>query len=180
VFPPFTAIPSGVVYLVKRTDAVALGGFSEDYPVASGEDIDLLFTFWTNDCEVVLDERVLVEHESAVTVAAKLGDRDELYRTNRLIFAEKWSKADPRIIPQLGSCSPTTFAANLEKARIAGTWMGQWFRTLDRALTAEARIRRMDAGRPPQGSPAPATVIGLKRRVPARIRRLVARLTNRS
>jgi len=142
-FTPFTAIPSGVVYLVDRADASELGGFSELFPVASAEDIDLLFTYWANDRSVVLDERVLVEHESSVTVAAKLPDRDERYRTNRLLFTARWAKADPDDIPRLESCPPETFAANLEKARIAGTWMDHWFRTIDRALAAEARIAKL-------------------------------------
>ncbi len=140
-FPPFRAIPSGVVYLAKREVMEELGGWNERYPVASGEDLDLLFTFWSNGLAVVLDERVLVQHVSAATIAAKLTNRSAVYRANRLVFAHRWSAADPEDIPRRSACSPERFAANLEQARIAGTWMLKWFEAMD-----EAAVARKQAG----------------------------------
>lgn len=175
-FDPFTAIPSGVVYVVGRAEATELGGFSERYPVASAEDLDLLFTYWANDRSVVLDERVLVEHESAVTVAAKLPDRDELYRTNRLLFSARWAAAGPDEIPRLQSCPPETFAANLEKARIAGTWMDHWFHTLDRALATEARLARLHTDQAASPKRRRRWSTRLKQVLPPRLRRTLENL----
>ncbi|MDJ0923770.1 MAG: glycosyltransferase [Acidimicrobiia bacterium] len=136
-FPPFTAIPSGVVYLMERNTIVELGGWNEGYGIASAEDLDLLFTVWSNGLSVVLDERVLVSHASAVT-AATLRGRHSLYQANRLAFAKRWAAADPLSITQLSSCPDDRFAANLEKARIAGTWMKQWFEAKDQAAALAA------------------------------------------
>jgi GT2 family glycosyltransferase len=143
VFAPFTAIPSGVVYLASRQTMLNVGGWNEQYGIASAEDLDLLFTFWVNDRSVVLDERVLVHHESAVSASA-LPNRNALYKANRLAFAARWAEADPATVPRLASCSEQHFAANLEKARIAGTWMHQWFRTKD---LADDRAREARAAR---------------------------------
>lgn len=144
VFAPFTAIPSGVVYMVKRQDAEYLGGFSEIYPIASSEDLDLLFTFWTNGRSVVLDERVLVDHESAAS-ANRLPDRAKRYSTNRLLFADRWANATAETVPRLADCAQEEFEMNLEKARIAATWMKQWFLAMDRADDTQRRLNRIKA-----------------------------------
>lgn len=88
---PFSEPPSGVVYAM-RTDLVRrLGGWSIDYEIASGEDWDLCFTVWSEGFEIYLDTRVLVEHVSKGTAAAKLGDWRALWRRNRNRFLEKWN-----------------------------------------------------------------------------------------
>jgi GT2 family glycosyltransferase len=141
VFQPFRAIPSGVVYMAERRTIVDLGGWSEQYGIASAEDLDLLFTYWANGRTIALDERVLVHHESAVT-ASTLPNRNALYKANRLAFAERWAEADASAIPRLPACSDQEFAANLDKARVAATWMQQWFRTKD---LADDRTRALRA-----------------------------------
>jgi GT2 family glycosyltransferase len=150
VFPPFAAIPSGVVYVVARHTILDLGGWNEQYGTASAEDLDLLFTYWANGRSVVLDERVLVHHESAVT-ASTLPNRNALYKANRLAFAARWAEADTATIPRLTSCPDDEFAANLAQARIAGTWMQQWFRAKD---LADERAR---AARTAEANPAANT-----------------------
>ncbi len=175
-FPPFRAIPSGVVYLARRDVMEELGGWNERYPVASGEDLDLLFTFWSNGLAVVLDERVLVEHVSAATIAAKLPNRSAVYRANRLLFARRWSVADPADIPRLAACPPDRFAANLEQARIAGTWMRKWFEAMDAAAEAQRPARQAPAP-PPPPAPKPARRCRLAERCP--LRRAVSRLRAR-
>lgn len=153
-FPPFRAIPSGVIYLADRQTMLDIGGWNERYGIASAEDLDLLFTFWVNGLSVILDERVLVHHESAVT-ASSLPNRNALYKANRLAFAARWASADPKDIPQLGTCSEDEFALNLEKARIAGTWMQHWFRTKDLAddRARAARQAQKDLAAAPRQQP---------------------------
>ena len=143
-FPPFRAIPSGVVYLAARSTILDLGGWNERYGTASAEDLDLLFTVWANGLCVALDERVLVHHESAVT-ASTLPNRNALYKSNRLAFADRWADSDPAGIPRLASCSDEDFAANLEKSRVAGTCMQQWFRTKDLADERARAVRAAEA-----------------------------------
>jgi len=165
-----------VVYLARRDVMEELGGWNERYPVASGEDLDLLFTFWSNGLAVVLDERVLVEHVSAATIAAKLPNRSAVYRANRLLFARRWSVADPADIPRLAACPPDRFAANLEQARIAGTWMRKWFEAMDAAAEAQRTARQAPAP-PPPPAPKPARRCRLAERCP--LRRAVSRLRAR-
>ena len=135
VFDPFTAIPSGVVYLMNRSTMGELGGWNERYGVASSEDLDLLFTVWSNGLSVILDERVFVTHASAVT-AATLPGRHSIYTANRLQFAERWARARSNDVPRVAACPPAEFESNLEKARIAGTWMLRWFEAKDELAAA--------------------------------------------
>jgi GT2 family glycosyltransferase len=156
VFEPFTAIPSGVVYLMNRAIAADLGGWNEQYGVASSEDLDLLFTVWSNGLSVILDERVFLTHASAVT-AAKLPGRHSIYTANRLQFAKRWAEAGTDDVPRIAACPPAEFASNLEKARIAGTWMLRWFETKDelaaaislpdRPVTQATRVQSEQAGK---------------------------------
>ena len=141
VFDPFTAIPSGVVYLMDRTIATDLGGWNEQYGVASSEDLDLLFTVWSNGLSVILDERVFVTHASAVT-AAKLPGRHSIYTANRLAFAKRWARAGADDVPRIAACPPGDFDSNLQKARIAGTWMIRWFEAKDELAAALAHPER--------------------------------------
>ncbi|MCP4307368.1 MAG: glycosyltransferase [bacterium] len=168
-FEPFAAIPSGVVYMVHRDTMVELGGWSDQYGIASAEDLDLLFSFWVNNRTVVLDERVLVKHESAVT-AATLDNRRELYRRNRLAFATRWAKADPGAVPRLASCSDELFATNLTKARIAGTWMHKWFSAMDLADERAQSARKAEARLAPP-APAQAAQPSLLHRIARKLRR---------
>ncbi len=138
---PFGELPSGVVYLLRTSVVRALGGWNEAYPVASAEDLDLCFTVWANDLEVVLDTRVLVEHVGQATVRPRLPERKELYRANLERFLDRWTSDDPAV-PRLASCPEEVFIRNLGRARTAAVWI--------RRLIHE---RRAAADAPP---PAPA------------------------
>ena len=174
VFPPFSAIPSGVIYMMQRDTIIELGGWNVSYGVASAEDLDLLFTVWANGLSVVLDERVLVRHESAAS-ALKLPDRDALYARNRLAFAARWSNADPQQTPRLSTCDQKSFAANLERARIAATWMEKWFQAMD-ATAREARARRVIETKAATRRPvSPAS--RLSKRLVRKMKRVRARIT---
>jgi GT2 family glycosyltransferase len=168
-FEPFAAIPSGVVYLAPRAAMIELGGWSDQYGIASAEDLDLLFSFWVNNRSVVLDERVLVEHKSAAT-ASTLENRRELYSQNRLAFAARWAEADPTVTPRLASCSDESFVANLAKARIAGTWMQKWFSAMDTAAAHAQASRKAQARVATATPPAPAPP-GVLQRILTKLRR---------
>ena len=163
VFPPFTAIPSGVVYLTETSTVRSLGGWNEQYGVASAEDLDLLFTYWANGLQVALDERVLVEHESAVTVS-NLPGKHAMYVANRSAFAARWAGAEPADIMRLPTCDPADFSANLEKARIAGIWMEQWFRAKDETAAAIAKAEATSGAASSEPDPDPSFVSRMLRR----------------
>ncbi len=127
VVPPFREIPSGVVYLLRRAYALEIGGWSEEYPVASSEDLDLLFTVWSTGREVVLDERVLVDHVGSATVAEKLTNRHELWRDNRHAFTAKWMAMTSAAIPRPAGTDEALVAARAREAATAATWMERTF-----------------------------------------------------
>jgi GT2 family glycosyltransferase len=90
--PPFNKeVPSGVAILAKL-DVLRekLGGFSEDYEIAGGEDLDLCFKTWAADYNIYIDQRVLIKHKSKGTAGKKLPNWKELYTKNGKIFEEKW------------------------------------------------------------------------------------------
>lgn len=130
---PFGEFPSGVVYLLRTATARALGGWNETYPRASAEDLDLCFTVWANDLDVILDTRVLVDHVSQASVR-RLPDRRELYRENLRRFLDRWATADPPP-PRLESCPPETFSRNLERAKTAVRWIERMLQARERATS---------------------------------------------
>lgn len=128
--PPFTEIPSGVAYAMPVDLCRALGGWSEEYELASSEDLDMLFTVWVNDRRIVLDERVLIRHASAAT-ARRLPNRTRLWRRNRARFVAKWKRPRTDAIPRLPDVPAAQFSEALERASVAATWMERWFEAKD-------------------------------------------------
>lgn len=125
---PFSAPPAAVLYLMRTADVRALGGWGEEYAVASGEDVDLCFKAWVNDRDVVFDERVLVEHVGHAT-ASRLPDAEALWAANRRRFLEIWT--GPHDPPRLPDCPPDRFARNRETARAVAGWMDRYFTARD-------------------------------------------------
>lgn len=129
---PFGDLPSGVVYVMRTEVIRQLGGWNETYPIATGEDLDLCFTVWANGLDFVLDERVLVQHESEATRSDKLADRPNLWRENLELFLDKWTNPDPDV-PRLPDCPPAEFARNLAHARGAAIWLRRYVDVRDEA-----------------------------------------------
>ncbi len=153
VVQPFRDIPSGVVYVLPRSLALAIGGWSEEYPVASSEDLDLLFTVWSVGREVVLDERVLVEHVGSATVREQLPEWWKLWRENRRIFTKKWMHVDPAVFPVPDGSDAARVRQRLEMAATAATWMDRVFDARDE----KDALRRQLAGLQKSArTPAPA------------------------
>lgn len=146
---PFSAPPAAVVYLMRAEVVDALGGWGEEYEIASGEDVDLAFKVWANGLDIIYDERVLVDHVGKGT-ASRLDDWVGLWARNRQRFLDKWR--DPASdVPRLERCAPQDFERNRQIASAAAEWMDRYFRARDRAEAAYtgrlgARVRtRIDA-----------------------------------
>lgn len=160
VLPPFSAPPSAVIYVMPTALARELGGWAEEYAIASGEDLDLAFQVWVNDLDIVFDERVLVAHIGK-GAASRLDDWRALWAQNRQRFLDKWSGHEA--VVQLDRCDPERFARNRATARAAAEWMARFF--------AERDARAM--ARPPAAAVAAAAAVAPVRR---RLARVVPRL----
>ncbi|MFL6241782.1 MAG: glycosyltransferase [Acidimicrobiia bacterium] len=142
VLPPFSAPPGAVVY-VMNTDLVRhLGAWDDAYELASGEDIDLAFTVWVNDLDIVYDHRVLVAHVGKGS-ASRLDDWRTLWARNRQRFFDKWRGGGA--VHRLETCEPERFVRNRATARAVAGWMERYFAERDR-LTRTRRWRRSVRG----------------------------------
>jgi GT2 family glycosyltransferase len=83
--------PSGIV-IFSRTEVLRdkLKGFSEEYEIAGGEDLDLCFKAWAAGYNIYIDDRVLIKHKWKGTSSKKLPNWKELYTKNGQRFEEKW------------------------------------------------------------------------------------------
>jgi GT2 family glycosyltransferase len=140
VLPPFSAPPGAVVYVMRADLVRELGTWDEEYEVASGEDLDLAFTVWVNDLDIVYDQRVLVDHVGKGS-ASRLQDWPSLWNRNRRRFFEKW-KSDG-VVPRLETCDETRYERNRATARAVAGWMERYFAARDRAGTPATRWRRV-------------------------------------
>ena len=136
VVAPFSAPPSGVVYLMSSEIVRKLGAWGEEYEIASGEDLDLCFKVWVNDLDVVCDTRVLVDHEGKGT-ASRLDDWQGLWARNRQRFLDKW-RGDSDV-PRLDSCDPARFDRNRATARAVAEWMDRFFTARDQRVGQRSR-----------------------------------------
>jgi glycosyltransferase involved in cell wall biosynthesis len=141
--PPFSAPPGAVVYVMNADLMRQLGTWNEEYELASGEDIDLAFTVWVNDLDIVYDERVLVDHIGKGS-ASRLDDWREIWARNRQRFFEKWMGDGP--VPRLDTCGPERHARNRATARSVAEWMERYFTLRDQPASAARRLRRAVRG----------------------------------
>lgn len=139
---PFGEFPSGVVYVMRRNVAIALGGWNEEYPVASAEDLDLCFTVWANGLDIVLDTRTLIDHVSQATVG-QLPNQGKLYAANLDQFLSRWGDSDNRI-PSLPQVTPDELARNLSSARVAVRWIERMVIARRDAASARREIARLE------------------------------------
>ncbi len=114
----FAEIPSAVVVVLRTAALRALGGWNEIYHPASAEDSDLAYTLWVNDLEVVLDERVLVEHLSKGTARIKFPRWRQMWHENGLLFLSRWASGEypPARLP---TCPEDVWSRNLTTASAA-------------------------------------------------------------
>lgn len=162
VLQPFEAPPSGVAYVLRTDDCRELGAWPEEYAVASGEDVDLCFTLWTNDLDIVYDTRVLVDHVGHAT-SDTLDGRVDLWARNRQHFLHKWGDASVEV-PRLSRSDPERFQRNRATAAAVAEWMRRYFNQRD-LRQAESR-RRAERG-------VPGTAAAIVRPAWRLVRRLV-------
>jgi hypothetical protein len=143
VVPPFRYLPSGVVYVMELARTIELGGWDERYLIASREDLDLLFTVWTSGLDVVLDERVLVEHASNVTATAQLDEREAIWRANGQRFVDKWSTIAPRNDSLMDDDKSIRNRELLDQAKTAAVWLDRVFTTEDRVEEWKTQVRAL-------------------------------------
>lgn len=152
---PFGEFPSGVVYAMRRDVALDLGGWNEDYPVASAEDLDLCFTVWANGLDILLDTRTLVEHVSQASVK-KLAHRGQLYADNLDRFLARW-ESEINKVPQLPGTSEDEIERNLGRARTAVRWISRMVEARREAGAARNELdslqARLQQGPEPGSSP---------------------------
>lgn len=141
VLDPFSALPSGVAFLMRTDVARTLHGWPEHYDVAMGEDLDLCFTVWSNALDVLLDTRVLVHHELHATLDDKLDGAGGLFRANLGRFLDRWTTTDGSDVPRLPGLDDAAFAAEVAHARAAAAWL-QRLDTARRVHRAELRDLR--------------------------------------
>ncbi|MEX2555851.1 MAG: glycosyltransferase [Actinomycetota bacterium] len=142
VLGPFEPVPAAVVYLMEASVARELGGFGEEYRIASGEDVDLAFKVWVNDLDIVFDERVLVQHVGKGTAAVKLPDWRRQWAANADVFLTKWTDPDSTP-PRLDSCSEKRFVRNVATARSVAAWMRDYYRIRERSFPGKPAVRAL-------------------------------------
>lgn len=147
VIPPFEAPPSAVVYVMHTATTRELGGWGEEYTVASAEDVDLCFKVWVNGLDILFDERVLVEHVGKGTASIKLPDYDAVWADHRAILLDKWTALEINV-PRISSCTEEEFDRNLAIARSVAGWMSQYFRMRDRVPNVAFRQLVLRYARP--------------------------------
>jgi GT2 family glycosyltransferase len=160
VLAPFSAPPAAVVYVMSTKTARAIGGFDERYEIASAEDVDLGFTVWVNDLDIVFDERVLVQHVGHAS-GAQLENSADIWARNRHQFLDRW--VGPEDPPFLGTCDRERFLRNRATARSVARWMQQYFTIRDGRRQQTSTTRHQARPR------------SLVRRAVSKVRRLVSR-----
>lgn len=145
---PFGEFPSGVVYVMRRDLIESLGGWNESYRQASAEDLDLAFTIWAHGLDVLLDTRVLVEHESQASVR-HLDMRRSIYRRNLKQFLDVWGDPTSHQL-LLDTVDQNTFARNLECAQTAVIWIRRMLEARDEASDLRKRLSELSSEKNPK------------------------------
>jgi len=91
ILKKFSHYPSGVAFFSKKEfiDSI-INGWCEDYYIASGEDADYCYQVWSNNFDIVIDERVLIKHEGKITTKSKIPKWKKLWKKNGKQFRRKW------------------------------------------------------------------------------------------
>lgn len=94
ILTPFKQIIWGVCMLFNKNSVKEIGGFSEEYEMAGGEDLDTCFKIYEHGLNIVVDHRVFIYHEWGATGKRIYGEkeREQLYNRNLERFKKKWSK----------------------------------------------------------------------------------------
>lgn len=91
---PFKQFVWGAFMLFSRASLARVNGFSEEFEIASGEDLDICFKLFEAGFDIYVDHRVFIYHEWGSTGRRILGAerRRELYEANYVKFKLKWNR----------------------------------------------------------------------------------------
>jgi GT2 family glycosyltransferase len=91
---PFEQFVWGAFMLFAREALTKVGGFSEEYPTAGSEDLDMCFRLFEGGFDIYVDHRVFVYHEWGSTGVRLLGaeQREALYLVNYDQFKARWHR----------------------------------------------------------------------------------------
>ncbi|CAN5884412.1 hypothetical protein BH24ACT15_BH24ACT15_28270 [soil metagenome] len=147
---PFSQPPSAVVWLMRTATVRALGGFDERFWPASAEDLDLAFTVWINELDIVTDTRVRVGHIGKGTATEKLDSWRQVWKRNGEMLLDKWSDTDEQK-PRLDSVDQVRHARNTAIAASMALWMRRYYDLRERRfrgrLLVDRAISRGEAAR---------------------------------
>lgn len=89
---PFKQFIWGAFMLFTRESLQRVRGFSEEFEIAGGEDLDICFKLFEAGFDIYVDHRVFIYHEWGSTGLRILGaaKRRELYEANYAKFKRKW------------------------------------------------------------------------------------------
>lgn len=105
---PFKEFIWGAFMLFSRESLARVNGFSEEFEIAGGEDLDICFKLFESGFDIYVDHRVFIYHEWGSTGRRILGAerRRELYMENYRKFKLKWIRYthdwDQQPAPQTG------------------------------------------------------------------------------
>jgi GT2 family glycosyltransferase len=174
VLPPFCAPPAAVVYLASTDVVRTLGGWGEEFEIASGEDVDLCFKVWVNELDIVYDQRVLVDHIGKAS-ASKLDDWEAVWAANRRRFLDKWIGSAE--VARLPDCPIERYERNRDIARSVAEWMDRYFRMRDQLQAREKRLfGRQGAARRSVARAGRQVWRPLRLRLPPRLAERIARM----
>ncbi len=81
----------GEFLLFKRKTLIELGKFSQEYPVASAEDIDILFTYYKNGYNTYIQPEIFIYHEGSASHKFLGKAKEKIWNNNYYrIFVPKW------------------------------------------------------------------------------------------
>ena len=138
---PFIDLPSGVFYMMSTELIRALGGWREDYPTASAEDLDLLFSVWVIGKDVIIDDRVLVDHVGNATASTQLPSMGRIWRENRRKFVKTWASMNEDSFRDRYRWNGEVSGDRLDEARIAAYWMRRYFAESDDLARERSKAR---------------------------------------
>jgi len=82
----------GEFLLYKRKDLIKLGKFSDEYKIASSEDLEMLFRYYKNNYNVYIQPKVFVYHEGGASYKILGKKQKNIWDKNYNKFAKKWKK----------------------------------------------------------------------------------------
>lgn len=81
---------------VRRSDFLDLGGFDEDFTIASSEDWELGFRARSTGIEVLYDPLAVATHEDWADSLERFCERQRLYSVSDVLLVQKYGERSPR------------------------------------------------------------------------------------